>query len=71
MHRLHREGAEMPGGCFGNDPYDRWLESLADEHYSDVLTEEEMEAANDAQDRLDAMKEDAEEARRDDERNMN
>ena len=61
----------MPGGCFGNDPYDRYLEKLADEYYgANDLTEEEAEAEQDAQDRDDAMREDAEQARQDDLRNM-
>lgn len=50
-------------GCFGNDPYDRWLEAQADEYYgANDLTEEEAEAEQDAKDRDDAMREEAWEA---------
>jgi hypothetical protein len=41
-------------GCYGNDPYDKWLESQADKYWSEILvdnepTEEELaEAAAEA-----------------------
>jgi hypothetical protein len=50
-------------GCFGNDPYDRYLEAQADEYWgANDLTEEEAEAERDAKDRDEARREEAWEA---------
>ena len=28
-------------GCYGNDPYDKWLESQADKYWSEILVDDE------------------------------
>jgi hypothetical protein len=28
-------------GCYGNDPYDKWLESQADKYWSEMLVDDE------------------------------
>ena len=28
-------------GCYGNDPYDKWLESQQDKYWSEILVDEQ------------------------------
>jgi hypothetical protein len=28
-------------GCYGNDPYDKWLESRQDKYWSEILVDDE------------------------------
>jgi hypothetical protein len=34
-------GGIVVSGCYGNDPYDKWLESQQDKYWSEILVDEQ------------------------------
>jgi hypothetical protein len=54
-------------GCYGNDPYDKWLEAQADKYWSEILGDDEDEQEPTAAERREEAAE-AEADRRRDER---